>query len=52
MRRKYFGSPVGYICIVTGIMIILSLVLPRGFWWFLLGAGLVCFGVWCNSRCC
>ena len=52
MRRKHYGSPIGYICIAAGLMIILSLVLPKGFWWFLLGASLVGFGFYYNSRCC
>ena len=52
MRRKHCGSIFGYICIVSGLMIILSLVLPSGFWWFLLGASLVGFGIYINGRCC
>ena len=34
-----------------GVIIILSLVLPSAFWWFILAALLICFGFWYN-RCC
>lgn len=38
------------IAILLGIVIILSLVLPSQFWWFVLAACLIAFGVWLN-RC-
>ena len=31
---------------VTGVLIILALVLPAGFWWFALGGALIAAGVW------
>ena len=34
------------------LRILLSLILPRGFWWFALGAALIAFGIWANNRCC
>lgn len=40
----------GVLCIVIGILIILSMVLPSGFWWFGLGIALIAAGVWC-VRC-
>ena len=52
MRGKHCGSLAGIICIITGMMIVLSLVLPTGFWWFLLGSSLIAFGVYLNRRCC
>ena len=45
------SSLIGWIAIVTGFVIILSLILPRGFWWFAFGAGLIGLGLWLNSRC-
>jgi len=33
------------------MLIILSLVLPSGFWWFIIGAGLIGFGLFLNTRC-
>ena len=33
-------------CVVTGVLIILALVLPAGFWWFALGGALIAAGVW------
>ncbi|MDO4991180.1 MAG: hypothetical protein Q4E45_11825 [Eubacteriales bacterium] len=49
--RRNRGSLVGCIAIVTGFVIILSLILPSGFWWFAFGAGLIGLGLWLNSRC-
>lgn len=40
----------GGLFILAGIVIILSLVLPSQFWWFLLAGLLICFGIWLN-RC-
>ena len=42
---------VGMICVMLGVTIILSLVLPTGFWWFMLGAGLIVLGVYWSRRC-
>lgn len=53
MRRKHCrGSVVGYAAIAVGSLILLSLVLPPGFWWFAIGAGLVGAGLWLNNHCC
>ncbi|MBP3484475.1 MAG: hypothetical protein J6K00_05215 [Oscillospiraceae bacterium] len=38
------------IAIVSGIIIILALILPTQFWWFILAAGLICLGIWIR-RC-
>lgn len=40
----------GGLFILAGIVIILSLVLPSQFWWFLLAGLLIYFGIWLN-RC-
>ena len=34
------------IAIVSGTIIILSLILPTQFWWFMLAAALICLGAW------
>ena len=41
----------GLIAIGTGIVIILSIVLPKSFWWFVLAGALISGGVWL-IRCC
>ena len=41
----------GCAAIVAGLVIILSLVLPTQFWWFILAAALICLGFW-YMRCC
>lgn len=39
------GFSIGGIAIVVGIFIILAIVLPPQFWWFILGVSLICFGI-------
>ena len=34
------------IAISSGVVIILSLILPTQFWWFMFAAALICLGVW------
>ncbi len=41
----------GCAAIIAGAVILLSLVLPTEFWWFLLAALLIGVGVW-YIRCC
>ena len=50
--RRRWSLP-GLICIALGTTIILGMILPKAFWWFLLGMGLIGFGVWlirCENR--
>lgn len=49
--RKGRNSLWGCIAIVSGLVIVLSLVLPVEFWWFIFAAGLIGVGVW-YIRCC
>lgn len=37
---------IGKTAICVGIIIILALVLPSQFWWFVLGISLICIGIW------
>ena len=43
--RRRWSLP-GLICIALGTAIILGMILPKAFWWFLLGLALIGFGVW------
>ena len=52
MRRKCSVSVAGCFCLFTGLFIILSLILPSGFWWFILGSSLIALGIYLNRRCC
>lgn len=36
----------------VGIIVLLSQILPVGFWWFLLGACLIGVGICINRNCC
>lgn len=36
---------IGRIVIGLGLLIILALILPGGFWWFTLGAALIALGI-------
>ena len=50
MRRNGFHLG-GLIAISAGLIIILSLVLPKSVWWFILAAALIGGGFWL-LRCC
>ena len=50
MRRTHRGIW-GCAAIIAGFVIILSLVLPEAFWWFIFAAALIALGVW-FMRCC
>ena len=41
----------GLIAIGIGVVIILSIVLPKSFWWFVLAGALIGGGIWL-LRCC
>ena len=45
-RRCFWGCGE----IAAGVVILMALVLPAGFWWFLLGVGLIGLGLW-TFRC-
>ena len=36
---------------LISLMIVLALILPSGFWWLLVSAGLICFGIYLDRRC-
>lgn len=46
LRRGHKGSLFGCIAIGAGLLIILSMVLPTEFWWFLFAAALIALGIW------
>ena len=46
-RRSIWGCA----AIAAGILIILALVLPTAFWWFMIAVGLIAAGLW-YLRCC
>jgi len=53
MRRpKQQLNWIGIAAIVLGIIVLLSLFLPPGFWWFVLGVGLIVFGLCSQRRSC
>lgn len=41
----------GCTAIGIGVIILLALILPAGFWWFLSGAALIGLGIW-YIHCC
>lgn len=49
MRRNNCRRPCrplgGYIAIALGVLILLGLILPSGFWWIVCAAALICGGV-------
>lgn len=44
-RRGRSVCALGIVSIVVGVLIILAMVLPSGFWWFILGAALIAVGL-------
>ena len=48
------GRPLGglicFLMIVLGVLIVFAMLLPAGFWWFLLGLGLIVSGFCCANR--
>ena len=44
-RRNPIAAIVGVLMIVTGALILFARVLPAGFWWFCVGAGLLAGGI-------
>ena len=50
-RKKPPNSALGAAAIAAGVFILLSLVLPVTFWWFLLGVGLIAVGIHLRRKC-
>lgn len=50
-RRRPINNYFGMILIALGVLIILSLVLPSGFWWLVIGISLVVIGLAWSKRC-
>ncbi len=48
------GRPLGglicFLMIVLGVLIVFAMLLPVGFWWFLLGISLIVCGFHCANR--
>ena len=44
-RRRRNGNTLGCLVVLAGVLIILALVLPAGFWWFALAVALIFGGV-------
>ena len=52
MRRKQgWGQMWGRIAIVAGLLVLLSRILPSGFWWIMLGVSLISAGLY-MKHCC
>ena len=50
MRRGKPCGLVGVLLIILGVLIVFAMVLPPGFWWFVLGVGLIAAGFACARR--
>ena len=49
--RRGRGGIWGCAAIAAGLMIILALILPTEFWWFLAAAALIALGIWYSRGC-
>ncbi|MEG0777637.1 MAG: hypothetical protein RR147_00730 [Oscillospiraceae bacterium] len=45
-NRGSRSSRIGCFTVILGIFVLLALILPPGFWWFVLGAVLIWIGFW------
>lgn len=52
MRRRSNrrNNGIGLIAILAGVVILMAMILPAGFWWFILAVLLIAVGIWYN-RC-
>ncbi|MGE4352635.1 MAG: hypothetical protein AB7D36_00940 [Oscillospiraceae bacterium] len=47
MRKPYrCPKSIGCLAITLGTIILLGMLLPAGFWWFILAVGLIICGLW------
>lgn len=51
-RRGKRNSVLAWLCIAVGIMVILGMILPVSFWWFMLGVSLIALGLGLKRSCC
>ena len=49
-RRRDKGYGIGKLFVIAGTVVLMAMILPVRFWWFVLGISLISFGVWYN-RC-
>lgn len=50
-RRRNKRCGIGKLFVIAGTMILLAMLLPVRFWWFILGISLISFGIWFNNWC-
>ena len=51
MRRgRPLGALIGFLMIVLGVLILFTMLLPAGFWWFMFGVALIACGFCCANR--
>lgn len=48
--KRPLPNLIGRIMVILGVLIILSFILPSGFWWFALGVGLIVLGICCSRK--
>lgn len=49
--KRPLPKQVGRVLVIAGVLIVSYLVLPSGFWWFLVGVGMIVAGVCWSKRC-
>ena len=50
-KRQKSTRIIGWAAITAGIVVLLSMILPAGFWWFMLGVALISAGICVNRWC-
>ena len=49
--KRPLPKQVGRVLVIAGVLIVSYLVLPSGFWWFLIGVAMIVAGVCWTKRC-
>ena len=51
-NRRRWARTTGWLAITAGLLVLLSRILPVGFWWTMLGISLIAVGVCLERNCC
>jgi len=50
-RRCGIGCILGIAAISIGVLIIMAMLLPAGFWWFVIASGMIAVGIYLIRSC-
>ena len=50
-KRRPGRSKWAYVALIAGIVIVVCIIMPPGFWWLVIGALLIALGLYAISSC-